>query len=178
MLAQADAAQVVDFKDPATGHFLAADFADMARQLRAGVDPGSVTAEPFFESKSFRGLTQVLAGSFLSDTIARGDLGDFVQQLAFNGLLAPGIGLPPQWATDAYITNKSFSSYNGLLTSLHKRLSYGLQFDLNYTFSHSIDNTSATANNIFGTGNYAGGLICDVTNLKYAVAIPTSISAT
>ena len=51
-------------------------------------------------------------------------------------------------------------------TSLHKRLSNGLQFELNYTFAHSIDNTSATANNIFGTSNFAGGLICDVTNLR------------
>ena len=98
--------------------FLAADFADLARQLRAGVDPGSVTAEPFFEEQVFPGALRFFAGSFLSDTIARGNLGDFVQQLAFNGLLAPGIGLPPQWAPDAYITNKSFSSYNGLLASL------------------------------------------------------------
>jgi hypothetical protein len=116
------------------------------------------------------GGTQFVAAN-QQTLVTRGDLGDALQALEFNFLtgspgLAPGIGIPAQFATDAYITNKSFSSYNGLLTSLHKRLSHGLQFDLNYTFAHSIDNTSATANNIFGTTNFAGGLICDVTNLR------------
>jgi len=166
LIAQSDAAQVVDFKDLGSGHFLAADFADLSKQLRAGVAPASVTAEPFFENQVFPGATQVIAGSQLNPLIVRGDLGDTVQQLDAFGLLAPGIGLPPQWGTDAYITNKSFSNYNGLLTSLHKRLSHNLQFDVNYTYAHSIDNTSATANNIFGTANFAGGLICDVTNLS------------
>ena len=165
LMAQADAAQIVDFQDTTSGHFLAGDFADLSRQLRAGVAPDSVVSEPFFENQVFPGSTQVLA-DFFRTLITRGDLGDVVQGLDNFGLLAPGIGLPPQWATDAYITNKSFSTYNGLLTSLHKRLSYGLQFDVSYTYSHSIDNGSATANNIFGTGNFAGGLICDVTNLN------------
>ena len=173
LLAQADAGQVVDFKDPVNHHTLAGDFADLSKQLRAGVDPNTtaVNPEPFFESQIGPGGTQFVAHS-LQTLVTRGDLGDAVQQLAFdfftspNGGLAPGVGMAPQFATDAYITNKSFSSYNGLLTSLHKRLSHGLQFDLNYTFAHSIDNTSATANNIFGTNNFAGGLICDVTNLR------------
>ncbi len=164
LLAQADAAQIVDFKDVNNGHFLAADFADLSKQIRAGVAPANVTPEPFFEDEVFPGSTPLIAGVF-NALVDRGDLGDVVQALDFDGLLAPGIGLPPQWATDAYITNKSASSYNGLLTSLHKRLSYGLQFDFNYTYGHSIDNTSATANNIFGTGNLAGGLICDVIHI-------------
>ena len=173
LLAQADAGQVVDFKDPTSHHTLAADFADLSKQLRAGVDPQTtnVAPEPFFENQIGAGGTQFVAQS-LQTLVTRGDLGDAVQQLAFdfftnpNGGLAPGVGMAPQFATNAYITNKSFSNYNGLLTSLHKRLSHGLQFDLNYTFAHSIDNTSATANNIFGTSNFAGGLICNVTNLR------------
>jgi hypothetical protein len=170
LLAQADAGQVIDFKD-SSGHTLAGDFADLSKQLRAGVDPTMVTPEPFFENQIGVGGTQFVATSTRTLT-TRGDLGDVLQQLALdffvspNGGLAPGVGLSPQFGTNAYITNKSFSSYNGLLTSLHKRLSHGLQFDVNYTFAHSIDNTSATANNIFGTVNFAGGLICDVTNLR------------
>ena len=39
-------------------------------------------------------------------------------------------------------TNKGFSSYNGLLLTLQKNLTHGLQFDFNYTWSHSIDNVS------------------------------------
>jgi len=47
-----------------------------------------------------------------------------------------------QFDENTMYTNKGFSSYNGLLTTLHKNFGYGLQFDLNYTWSHSIDNVS------------------------------------
>jgi hypothetical protein len=73
---------------------------------------------------------------------------------------APGIGLSPQFDTNVYITNKSFSNYNGLLTTLHKKMSNGLQFDLNYTYAHSIDNASVSANSFFTD------FVCDITNLK------------
>jgi hypothetical protein len=47
-----------------------------------------------------------------------------------------------------------------LLISLRKRLSKGLQFDLNYTLSNSIDNGSSVVNTV------SGGLVCDVRNLR------------
>jgi hypothetical protein len=167
LLAQADSGQVVNFMDPGSGHFLAGDFADLSKQLRTGLDPNTtpVVPEPFFENQIFAGATQLVAQA-LTRLIVLGDLSDTVQQLDNFGALTPGVGLNPQFATNAYITNKSASSYNGLLMSLHKRLSHNLQFDVNYTYSHSIDNVSATANNVFGTSNFAGGLICDVTNLR------------
>jgi hypothetical protein len=43
--------------------------------------------------------------------------------------------------------------------TLHKNTGYGLQFDLNYTWSHSIDNTSLIANAMAYNGY---GFICDV----------------
>jgi hypothetical protein len=46
--------------------------------------------------------------------------------------------------------------------SLQKNLSHGLQFDLNYTLSHSIDNVSFFANSAGDTGIGGIGLICDV----------------
>src|SRR5262249_13005583 len=52
------------------------------------------------------------------------------------------------------------SSYNGLLTSLRKRFSGGLEFDFNYTLSHSIDNQSSIVNTVFG------GVVCDARNLR------------
>jgi Carboxypeptidase regulatory-like domain len=167
LLAQADAGQVVNFKDPASGHFLAGDFADLSKQLRTGLDPNTtaVNPEPFFENQIFPGATQIVAQA-LQTLVVRGDLADTVQQLDAFGVLTPGVGLNPQFPTNAYITNKSFSSYNGLLATLHKRLSNNLQFDFNYTYAHSIDNISAPANNVFGSSNFAGGLICDVTNLR------------
>src|SRR5262249_37755193 len=59
-----------------------------------------------------------------------------------------------------YITNLGSSSYNGMLLSLRKRFSRGLEFDFNYTLSHSIDNQSSVTNTVFG------GIICDLTNLR------------
>ncbi len=189
LLAQADAGQVVDFKDPAhPTQFLASSFASLSKQLRAGVM--TVTPLQFFEDEMGAaaqanygtncGGVSLLFGfsspepnctQFLADALAtlvfRGDLGDALQQLNGVGLIPQGVGFNPQFITNDYITNKSFSSYNGLLTTLHKRLSHNLQFDVNYTYAHSIDNISAPANNLFGqTDNYAGGLICNVTNLR------------
>jgi hypothetical protein len=43
---------------------------------------------------------------------------------------------------------------------LRKRFSQGLQFDFNYTLSHSLDNGSSITNTV------AGGLVCDMTNLR------------
>ena len=75
------------------------------------------------------------------------------------GLLPPNVGMGSQFSENTFFTNKGSSSYNGLLTTLHKNLGYGLQFDLNYTWSHSIDNVSLVAN-AAAFGGY--GFICDV----------------
>jgi Carboxypeptidase regulatory-like domain/TonB dependent receptor len=163
LLAQADAGQVVNFKDPTSGQNLAKAFGNLAQEVRK--DPTNlsfVTDQPFFDNQVFPGSSLVIA-SALEGLVFRGDLGDTVQALDFNGLLAPGIGLHPQFGTNLYITNKAYSNYNGLLMTLHKRASHGLQFDLNYTYSHSIDNISAPANQAFGS-NGAGGIICDAIN--------------
>jgi hypothetical protein len=82
-----------------------------------------------------------------------------VQGLAANGLIDSNIGMASQFAGNTFITNKGFSSYNGLLTTLSKNLSHGLQFDFNYTWSHSIDNTSLVANSI--ASNTGLGFICE-----------------
>ena len=63
-----------------------------------------------------------------------------------------------QFSEFTYYTNKGFSNYHGLLATLHKNAGHGLQFDLNYTWSHSIDNVSVIAN-APAIGGY--GFICD-----------------
>jgi hypothetical protein len=54
-----------------------------------------------------------------------------------------GAGLAPfnnyMAQATAMRTGLGFSSYNGLLVTLRKRLSRGLIFDLNYTFARSLD---------------------------------------
>jgi hypothetical protein len=64
-----------------------------------------------------------------------------------------------QFAENTVYTNKGFSSYNAGLFTLHKNAGFGLTFDLNYTWSHAIDNVSVNANTV-AYGGY--GFICDV----------------
>jgi hypothetical protein len=80
--------------------------------------------------------------------------------MAANGFIDSNVGMSSQFSSSTYYTNKGFSNYNGLLVTLQKNMSHGLQFDANYTWSHSIDNTSQVANSIAaGTGV---GFLCDV----------------
>jgi hypothetical protein len=96
---------------------------------------------------------------FLTTLVARGDFADTIQKLAGANLLPPNVGMGSQFSENTFFTNKGFSSYNGLLTTLHKNVRHGLQFDLNYTWSHSIDNVSIVANQQ-ALGGY--GFVCDV----------------
>jgi hypothetical protein len=63
-----------------------------------------------------------------------------------------------QFSENTFYTNQGSSDYDGLLTTLHKNAGHGLQFDLNYTWSHSYDNVSLIANQV-AFGGY--GFICD-----------------
>lgn len=182
LLAQADANQLIDFKDPASGQLMSDAFGSLTQQLRAGVGPWSVTPQLFYENQIPTGSGAALCSAFLppgypactnnseivsvlyNTLAARGDFADTTQGLAALGYdfglgLQPNVGMAAQFGEDTFYTNKGFSAYNGLLTTLHKNAGHGLQFDLNYTWSHSIDNVSLTANQV-AYGGY--GFICDV----------------
>jgi len=174
--AQSDAEQTVDFIDPASGQRLSQAFANLTAQIRnqtpnAVTGLYTVTPQPFFENQIVNpgGFGYPTGTSFVANQIEpypfRGDVADSLQLLNeyyfFTGSgINPGVGLSPQFGTSLYITNKGYSNYNGLLATLHKKTSHGLQFDLNYTWSHSLDNISAPANQSFGS-NGAGGILCD-----------------
>jgi hypothetical protein len=159
LLAQADANQVLDFPDKASGQTLSQAFAAITLQNRAGVAPANTTPQPFFENILGAGSTVNLATN-VSSYVHNGDFGDFVQTLAALG--APlNLGSAAQFSENTFYTSKGFSTYNALLASLQKNLSHGLQFQVNYTFAHSIDNTSAFANSSGDTGIGGVGLICD-----------------
>lgn len=167
LLAQADANQLIDFPDTVSGQEMSAAFANITQQLRNGVNPVNVTAQPWYENvlapgagvaNGFNSNTALVA-YYLSTYVQRGDFADFTEALSSFGLLPPNAGMAAQFSENTYYTNKGFSGYNGLLVSLHKNLSYGLQFDINYTWSHSIDNVSVIAN-APAIGGY--GFICDV----------------
>jgi hypothetical protein len=159
LLAQSDANQILDFPDKTSGQSLSQAFASMTTQIRAGVPPTNIAPQPFFEDILGAGSTVNLATNY-TGLVHNGDFGDFVQALAANG--APlNLGSAAQFSENSYYTSKGFSSYNALLVSLQKNLSHGLQFDVNYTFAHSIDNVSFFANSAGDTGIGGIGLICD-----------------
>jgi hypothetical protein len=176
LFAQADASQILDFKDTTSGQSMLAAFNALQTQLRAGT---ATSPQPWFENQigaaiapfgfTCAGLpggncTNLLFNNLFindqTDLILNGDTADTIQGLYSNGLLNPNVGMSAQLSTNAYITNLGSSSYNGMLVSVRKRFSRGLEFDFNYTFSHSIDNQSSIVNTVFG------GLVCDLRNLR------------
>jgi hypothetical protein len=172
LLAQADANQILEFPDPVSGQLLSQAFAAVTKQLRQGVDPTQVTAQPWFENvmggtpaplsdgTTFTSFTEFLATENQGE-VFRGDFGDTVQFLADNG--APlNVGSAAQFSENTFYGNKGFSAYNAFLLTLQKNRSHGLSYDLNYTFAHSIDNVSFFANSSGDTGIGGIGLVCDV----------------
>lgn len=173
LIADADASQVIDVPDY-TGkstQSMAGAFAGLTTQLRA---QAPVTAQPWFENVLTPGIGAAIGYANNTDMVAafagqyaeRGDMSDSLYVLSYYsyyfGLnyLPPNIGIPAQFGTNAYLTNMGNSNYNGMLLTVDKNLSGGLRYEFNYTWSHSIDNTSVSANSnaLFTNSNF----ICDV----------------
>jgi len=165
LLAQEDANQVLDFADPKSGEKLSTAFASITQQSRQGIDPGKMTVQPWFENV----LSTHFPGSYTTNTanIAagisgytyNGDFGDFVQSIS--SYVPANVGSAAQFSENSFHDNAAFSNYDGLLVTLQKNLSHGLNFDFNYTWSHSIDNLSFFANSQGDTGIGGIGLVCD-----------------
>jgi hypothetical protein len=181
LLADADAGQVLDVPDY-TGkstQSLSQAFAGLTTQTRAcqqaGASTCNLTPQPWFEdvlapygARFGYGNNTNLVNALVGQLAPRGDISDSLQELGFyteldglTGFLPTNIGIPSQFGSNAYLTNQGNSSYNGLLVTLEKSTSFGLKFDLNYTWSHSIDNTSLSANSNALFSN--SGFICDIT---------------
>jgi len=139
LLGQADANQLIEFKDPVSGQLMSQAFANVTQQIRAGVDPGSVTDQPWFENVMVPGTgaalgvasnTQVIT-QYLTTLAYRGDFADTMQVLAslqpFGLGLPANVGMGAQFSENTFYTNKGFSTYHGLLTTLHKNAGHGLQ---------------------------------------------------
>jgi hypothetical protein len=188
----ADASQIVNFVDPASKTSLLSAVTALEQAARAGTPFTSVNPLAFFENQgnaalaglgtncaafaaqnslptgpAFNSCTQLIyAGN--GTLLSQGNLGALLAGLTQSPvpLLPPGVGLPSQFTGNTYASNKGWSSYNTMLVTLRKRLSRDLQFDFNYTFSHSIDNSSVVTNN---NGNgFAGAsvVLCDAINLN------------
>jgi hypothetical protein len=172
LLAVGDAATITNFKDPTSGQFLRDAFGQLEKQVQNGQP---ITAQPWFENQLGgtpfceyivgTNCTQI-ASNYLTQYVAKGDLSDTIAGLTQFGLLDYNVGLPAQTAANGYIGNYASSNYNGLLLTLRKRISNGLQFDFNYTFSHSIDNVSEITNNYVTYTGTGAGLVCDLNDLR------------
>ena len=177
LLGQADASQLIDFPDLASNQMLSQAFAYTTTALRNGSTPTSLTPQPFFEhvltpnyyvgrscgTVAGRAVTCNSNTAFVAfnqaTNVFNGDITDTLQAFASSGILPTNAGLASQFARNTFYTNKGFSNYHGLLVTLSKNLSFGAKFDVNYTWSHSIDNVSVIAN----TSANGTGFICDVT---------------
>jgi len=185
LMADADANQVIDVPDY-TGkstQSMAGAFAGLTTELRAGKNYSNVTAQPWFENVLAPGYgaqqtcdydqngNPIRCGSNTAEVVNlvsqyanRGDIADSLYTIAGDtygsGFLPTNIGIPSQFGTNAYLTNKGSSNYHGLLVTLEKNLSQGLRFEFNYTWSHSIDNTSLASNENALFSNT--GMICDI----------------
>jgi hypothetical protein len=178
LLADADGGQVINVPDTSgkSTQSMVQAFAALTTQLRAGVPVGNITSQPWFENVlapygtavGFPDNTNLVAAA-VGQLGNRGDISDMLQALAFYsyapngyfpGFLPQNVGIPSQFGSNTFLTNQGNSSYNGLLFTLSKNRTNGLKFDFNYTWSHSIDNTSlsANANALFSNS----GFICDV----------------
>ncbi len=165
LLAQADAEQLIDFPDKVSGQELSQAMAALTTWLRANPNAplSTVPAQPFFEHVLNPNGTGISNTAFIAENMApypaRGDVADSVDLMSYYGLLPANVGMAAQLSENTFFTDLGFSSYNGILATVHRNISHGLQFDLNYTWSHSIDNTSGVANSEAYNGY---GFICDV----------------
>jgi hypothetical protein len=162
LIGQADVNQVLDFPDNTgkSNQTLAQAMAGLTLQLRGGATAATVKPEPFFEDIMGPGYTVFLVNNW-GPFAYRGDFGDTVWFMAYTGA-PPNVGSAAQFSENSFYTNQGFSTYHGLLFTLNKNLSHGASFDFNYTYSHSIDNTSNFANSQGDTGIGGIGLICDI----------------
>jgi len=165
LLAQADAEQLINFPDKVSGQELSQAMANLTTWLRQNpnANPASAPAQPWFEhvlSKNTAGITNTgFIAANLAPYPARGDVADTVDLMSYFGLLPANVGMAAQFSENTFFTDKGFSAYNGMLVTMHKNNTHGLQFDLNYTWSHSLDNVSLVANSE-AYGGY--GFVCDV----------------
>ncbi|HEV2389046.1 MAG TPA: carboxypeptidase-like regulatory domain-containing protein [Candidatus Acidoferrales bacterium] len=156
------------FVDTASHQSFAKAFDAVATELRTGQP---VTTQPWFENQlpGFAALPSGLGGcgghvATSTACLAANNNSAFVNGLVSNLFTSMniarqfGLGLQPydnlEALTSFIRTYVGVSNYNGLVVSLEKRATHGLLFDLNYTFSKTLDQNIADQNS---AGFYANG---------------------
>ncbi|HEV2289642.1 MAG TPA: carboxypeptidase-like regulatory domain-containing protein [Candidatus Acidoferrales bacterium] len=133
-------------KDGASGQTYAQAFDGIAQAVRGGT---SVPDEPFFDNQlglanctgaGYANCSTYLAAKYPSN-LANGDLGSFAQMLN-NELTKFGQPAMDNFQVFEFsgTTDGGFSNYLAGYVSLNKAFSSGLQFQVNWTWSHAIGN--------------------------------------
>jgi hypothetical protein len=155
-------------KDSASGQTFAQAFDAVATELQAGLP---VQPQPWFEHQmpsAAQSAAGCAPGTTATACLASSFGGAFVTGQPAN-LWVTGIdifrslaGLQPinnlQFLSIGTLTSNGWSNYNALFATLRKRMSHGLSFDFNYTYSHSLDalgsvqNATTSLSNSFNPG--------------------------
>jgi hypothetical protein len=129
-------------------------FDGVATELRAGVAPKAVTAQAWFENNLGAGATQTLASAASSNFVSNQVATLVVSQIDLDLMRA---GISPlnnqQFQTLVFFSDVGFSNYAALFGSLRTRMAHGLSFNLNYTWSHYLDNGGAPQNQGLAVSN-------------------------
>jgi hypothetical protein len=144
-------------KDTASGETFAQAFDAVANALAAG---RAVTAQPWFEHQlPGLGVGCGTGGTNITSTacLLSQDTGDFKSRFVSSlfqtiGFDRTALGLLPYNNLQVVLalfmrTHNDFSNYHAATVTLRKRPTHGLQFDLNYTFSKSLDQVGTVQNN-------------------------------
>lgn len=146
------------FVDTASGQSFARAFDAVAAQLRSGVPAASVTPQPWFENQLAGASTTTSQTAALlngvrgvagqSNNFVLGNVSSIFQNMGkIRRVLGRQAYNDDQTQVAFMRTYIGQSNYNGLLVSLRKRSSYGLQFAVNYTFARTLDDNLSNQNN-------------------------------
>jgi hypothetical protein len=151
------------FKDKVSGQTFAQAYDALSAQVRSG---SAITPQPWFENlfpnycpnfgAAIATSTECVAALFTGDFTSFNVSDLFLNMDIFRDgrLLPPSLGPFPQLPTfnnlrmlDLFVrTHRDKSNYHAAFIALHNRGWHGLNFDLNYTFSKSLDQIGTVQN--------------------------------
>ncbi len=190
----ADPAQTLNFKDATSGQKLYDAFGAVQKavqtgspivdqpwfenQMNAALAPSGYTCASVNALFGISGGCTDLAAAAFGNYFANGDVSSLIVSMANEPYLggvgpsgnapwiSPNVGLLSQAGAAGFIGNWSSSNYNALIVRVNHRVSHNLTVELNYTYSHSIDNDSDVQNNLIGYLSSGAAEICDLRDLR------------
>ena len=145
------------FKPRGVNQTFAQAFDNVATQLQAGVDPAAVATQPWFEAM-MGGPTSAFCTGFASCTAAAAvfdsnngnpfwpahGAGGVWSLLEPSFITGPMTSALTQVGSFDWSMSNTSANYNAGFVTLRSRAYRGLTFDLNYTYSHALDNYGIT----------------------------------